>query len=134
MNAATSVDDNVRKHRQRCVEAHEARAGGKPAVRRPGPPQADVGRWRTLNTFVDAALADCKTRAEICVWLVLFRDVKPGGLARVGMTDIARRAGLSRRAVVAAINGLKRRRLIEVVCRGSIHGLPNAYRICDPAP
>ena len=134
MNAATSVDDNVRKHRQRRVEAHEANTGGKPADRRPGPRQADAGRWRTLNAFVDAALADCKTRAEICVWLVLFRDVKPGGLARVGMTDIARRAGLSRRAVVGAINGLKNRRLIEVVTRGSIHGSPNAYRISDPAP
>jgi DNA-binding MarR family transcriptional regulator len=88
-------------------------------------------RWATFNTFVDAVLAQT-SEAEVRVWLVLYRDVKPGGLARVGMTDIARRAGLTRRGVVKAINGLKRRRLIEVTARGSINGTPNAYRLLNP--
>jgi len=90
----------------------------------------DHQRWATLNTFVDAELADA-TEAEVRVWLVLYRDVKPGGLARVGMTDIARRAGLTRRAVVNAISSLKTRQLIEVVVRGSINGSPNAYRLLN---
>jgi DNA-binding transcriptional regulator LsrR (DeoR family) len=66
------------------------------------------------------------------VWLILFRDVRDG-LARAGMSDIARRAGLSRRGVVKAIDGLKKRRMIEVAVRGSVNGSTNAYRIYGTA-
>ena len=84
-------------------------------------------RWAAFNQFVDGSLRDT-SEAELRVWLVLFRDVR-NGLARTGMTDIAKRAGLSRRGVVKAVAGLKRRRLIEVVARGSVNGSPNVYRV-----
>jgi hypothetical protein len=91
---------------------------------------ANADRWATLNAFVDGVMGQC-TEAEVRVWLVLYREVKPGGLARVGMTDIARRTGMTRRAVVNAVNGLKKRRLAEVVTRGSINGSPNCYRLLN---
>jgi hypothetical protein len=50
------------------------------------------------------------------------------------MTDIARRAKLTRRGVVKAISGLKEKRLIEVVTRGSKDGSPNVYRVFDLLP
>lgn len=139
--ATTDVNANVKRHRE---ERRKQRAATQPAAPATAAPQpagetqprdvAGTGkndRWATFNTFVDAVLAQT-SEAEVRVWLVLYRDVKPGGLARVGMTDIARRAGLTRRGVVKAINGLKRRRLIEVTARGSINGTPNAYRLLNP--
>jgi hypothetical protein len=106
--------------------------GNRPRGRSTGN-RAGGERWANLNTFVDTALAKA-TEAEVRVWLVLYREVRPGGLARVGMTDIAHRAGMTRRAVVKGINGLKRHGLIEVAARGSINGTPNSYRLLNSKP
>ena len=46
-------------------------------------------RFRTLNAFVDCTIADL-SRAELAVWLVLYRDARDGG-SRTAQTDIARR-------------------------------------------
>jgi len=128
------VDRVSNENRQKVLAARAATNGAGKATHgsfsRHREKGRDHQRWATLNTFVDAVLADA-TEAEVRVWLVLYRDVKPGGLARVGMTDIARRAGLTRRAVVNAISSLKTRQLIEVVVRGSINGSPNAYRLLN---
>ena len=109
-------------------------AGGDRGQRPRQRPQATAGRprpasdrWATLNEFTDETLRTL-TASEARVWFVLFRDVR-GGVARAGMTDIAKRAGLTRRGVVKAIAGLKRRQLVEVAIRGSVNGTPNAYRI-----
>jgi DNA-binding IscR family transcriptional regulator len=64
--------------------------------------------------------------AELAVWLVLFRDVR-NGTAKTGMTDIAKRAGMTRRAVVKAMSKLRKKRLVEVVKRGHVGGSPNVY-------
>jgi hypothetical protein len=121
--ATRTAERCAKSQRDRGADGKAAAAGNTPAAaRRSG------DRWSVLNTFVDAVLADA-TEAEVRVWLVLYRDVKQGGLARVGMTDIARRAGLTRRAVVNAIAALKGRQAVEVVTRGSINGTPNAYRL-----
>jgi CRP-like cAMP-binding protein len=130
----SDVDRASQQHRQKVLASRvhtngTARAAKGSLSRRPDKSR-DNARWVTLNTFVDAELAGLKA-TEVRVWLVLYRDVKPGGLARTGMTDIARRAGVSRRAVVKAINGLKKRGLIEVVTRGSINGTPNVYRLLN---
>ncbi len=100
-------------------------AATKPAATKPAP--AGAGRWQTYNEFVDVTMREL-SEAELRVWLILFRDVRDG-LARAGMSDIARRAGLSRRGVVKAVGGLKKRRLIEVASRGSVNGSTNAYRV-----
>lgn len=89
-------------------------------------------RWAAYNGFVDHTLREL-SEAELRVWLILFRDVRDG-LARAGMTDIARRAGLSRRGVIKAVAGLKHLRLIEVVVRGSVNGSTNAYRVHGTRP
>ena len=49
-------------------------------------------RFEVLNAFVDTGMADL-SRAELAVWLILYRDTKPGGTARASLDDLARRAG-----------------------------------------
>lgn len=86
-------------------------------------------RFATLNAFVDFALAGL-TRAQTKVWLILFRDTKAAtGSARTGQADIARRAGLTRRAVGATLAALKSRGLVRVVRRGRLGAGPSVYRV-----
>lgn len=85
-------------------------------------------RFATLNAFVDVSLAEL-TGAEAKVWLILFRDTKADGTARTGQTDLARRAGLSRRGVQVAIGKLIKRGLVSVTRRGRLNGGPSTYRI-----
>jgi hypothetical protein len=123
----------VREVTPQPTAASEAISGGNRPRGRSTGNRAVGDRWAVLNAFVDVALAKA-SEAELRVWLVLYREVRPGGLARAGMTDIARRAGMTRRAVVKGINGLKRHGLIEVAARGSINGTPNSYRLLNPKP
>ena len=86
--------------------------GGKDRTDPPKGKRTAAGRFRTLNAFVDLTLAELG-RAEIAVWLVLFRGCRDG-LARTGQTDIARRAGIGRRSVY---NALRRLDLLGLVVR-----------------
>jgi hypothetical protein len=52
-------------------------------------------RFETLNGFVDSRMADL-SRAELAVWLILFRDTKRDGTARASLDDLARRPGMNR--------------------------------------
>ena len=131
--ADTADGTNSNWHRQR-AEQRAAEAASRPAGGR-SPAKAarkSADRWGTFNGWVDATAGEL-SRAELLCWLVLFRDVR-NGVARTGMTDIARRAKLTRRGVVKAISGLKEKRLIEVVTRGSKDGSPNVYRVFDLLP
>lgn len=89
---------------------------------------ATAGRFAVVNAFVDATMADL-TPAERSCWLVLWRDTKPGGLARTSQASIAKRAGISERAVRAALRGLERRGLLRVVRRGRLGQGASAYRV-----
>jgi hypothetical protein len=102
--------------------ASHQRRRGRP---RQAAPTGD--RWAAINEFIDVTMRTLG-EAEARVWLVLFRDVRDG-LARAGMTDIANRAGLTRRGVTKAIASLKVRGLVEVVTRGSVNGTSNVYRV-----
>ncbi len=84
-------------------------------------------RFRVLNSFVDFTLAQL-SRAEIAVWLILYRDTRDG-TARTGMTDLARRAGCSRRAVVSAVRKLEKLALLKIVHRGGFHRGSSRYRV-----
>ena len=53
----------------------EGRAKGKPARHK-------AGRFAALNAFIDATLRSL-SRAEAAVWLILYRDTKRDGLARI---------------------------------------------------
>ncbi len=86
-------------------------------------------RFAVLNAFADVALADL-TGAETKVWLILFRDAKAAtGAARTGQADMARRAGLSLRAVKLALRSLRAKGMVRVVRRGRLNGGPSVYSI-----
>jgi len=86
------------------------------------------GRFGMLNGFIDD-IAGTLTPAAVLTWLILFRDTKRTGTARTGQEDLARRAGVSDRAIRAALTELEDRGLVEVIRRGGIHRGPSVYRV-----
>src|SRR5262245_4321423 len=84
-------------------------------------------RFAVLNAFVDFALAEL-SRAEIAVWLVLYRDTRDG-TARTSYDDLARRAGLNRRTVGRAIRKLEQRGLVKIVHRGGLGRGVSRYHV-----
>jgi Helix-turn-helix domain len=90
--------------------------------------QCPVGRFATINAFTDATLGQL-CRAEIAVWLILWRDTQPNGLARTSQADLARRAGCNVSTVKRALRRLGRARLVVVVRRGRIGKGPSTYRV-----
>jgi hypothetical protein len=116
------------------------RTGARKPPRSPSPPRGKVtpkkrpeGRFAVLNGFVDSELRKL-SRAEIAVWLVLYRDTKPDGTARTGQTDIARRAGCDARTVRRALGTLGAKGLVEVVTKGKLRTGPSRYRVLGIAP
>jgi hypothetical protein len=112
------MDDGARARPSR-------RDGGKPQGKTHGGRASD--RFAVLNAFVDLALAEL-TRAEIAVWLVLYRDTRDG-TARTSVTDIARRAGCDRSTVFRALGRLEERGLVKVVHRGGLGRGSSRYRV-----
>src|SRR5262245_13470971 len=88
-------------------------------------------RFAVLNAFVDFALADL-SRAEIAVWVLLFRDTRDG-TARTSYDDLARRAGCNRCNVGRALRRLERLGLLKVIHRGGFRKGVSRYRVC-PLP
>jgi hypothetical protein len=88
-------------------------------------------RFAQLNAFADYSLAGL-TRAEIAVWLILFRDTREGS-ARTGVTDLARRCGCDRSTAFRALRVLERRGLLKIVHRGGLGKGPSRYRVL-PVP
>jgi hypothetical protein len=103
-------------------DARPNKPKGKTAGRRTGE------RFATLNAFCDFTLREL-TRAEIAVWLTLYRDTKADGTARTSQADLGRRAGVTLATVKRAVAGLCRRGLLAVVFRGSLRRGPSAYRV-----
>jgi hypothetical protein len=101
------------------------------ARQRPGKASNPKGRrgerFALLNAFVDFTLAGL-SRAEIAVWLVLYRDTRDG-TARTAMTDMARRAGCARRNVARALRRLESVRLVKIVHRGGLRRGSSRYRV-----
>jgi hypothetical protein len=108
-----------------------ATRSGSPSPRRGTPDAKPDGRFAVLNGFVDAQLQKL-TRAEIAVWLVLYRDTKPDGIARTGQTDLARRVGCDPRTVRRALATLESRGLVEVLTKGRLGAGPSRYRVKGP--
>jgi hypothetical protein len=80
-----------------------------------------------LNSFVDNGLRTL-TRSELVVYLILLRDTRPDGTARAGLTDLATRAGVSKRSAIRAIQALIDCDVLHVVRRG-VPGKPTLYTI-----
>src|SRR4051794_21531614 len=91
-------------------------------------PKGTPGRFQVINAFADFTLRDLK-RADIAVWLLLWRDTKKNGTARTSQADLARRAGTSERMVRYAIGRLQRDGLLTVVRRGRLSQGPSVYRV-----
>ena len=110
------------------VPAQSANGRGRHQGGDRGRPKEKAGeRFVVLNAFVDFALADL-SRAEIAVWLVLYRDTKEG-TAKSAYDDLARRTGLNRRNVGRAVRRLEDRGLVKVVHRGGLRKGVSRYRV-----
>jgi DNA-binding transcriptional ArsR family regulator len=86
-----------------------------------------TGRFAVLNGFVDYSLRGL-SKSELAAWLILYRDTREG-IAKTSHSDIARRAGVSKRAITAAMRKLEKRGLVEVVYRGGIQRGVSRYRV-----
>jgi hypothetical protein len=123
MNAPRILKVGEEPPPMRTPEAEQRRAAAKT-----GKAKGQSGeRFKTLNTFVDFALAEL-SRAEIAVWLILYRDTRDGS-ARTAYDDLARRAGCNRRNVGRAIRRLERLDLLKVIHRGGLGRGPSRYRV-----
>lgn len=91
------------------------------------PKKNTAGRFAVLNAFVDCSLSGLR-RSEIAVWLVLYRDVRDGSV-RTSQADIARRAGLSDRAVRSALAKLEQLGLLVCIFRGGLNRGTTRYRV-----
>jgi len=115
---------------KRDAEARQAEAAKKAARKA----RKAKTRFSALNSFLDFSIATAKlTPAQALVWLVLFRDTKPDGLARTSQNDIARRCNLSPRTVKLALRVLRAKGFVEVVHRGHLRTGPSAYRVYPTA-
>jgi len=91
-------------------------------------------RFRVLNDFVDGSMRDVGDGAAKA-WFVLYRDTKPDGLARTGLSDMATRMGCSVSTAKRAVRALKDRGLVTLVRKGAPGVGPNVYRVQGtPAP
>ncbi|HEY1191517.1 MAG TPA: helix-turn-helix domain-containing protein [Gemmata sp.] len=99
-----------------------------PAGTKPKPARATQNRFGEINGFVDYTM-ERLTPTALKVWLVLWRDTKPNGLARTGQSDLARRSGVTDRAVRNALHELCNDGLLKVVRRGRAGAGPTTYRV-----
>ncbi len=86
------------------------------------------GRFAVLNAFVDYSLASLDHPSR-SVWLVLYRDTRPDGLARTAQGDIARRIGMSVPTVKRAVAKLETLGLLTVAYRGGLGGRVSVYQV-----
>ena len=107
------VKPDTRKGEQTHPTAQKA---GRTQARRR---QRHYGRFAVLNGFVDGVMGTLP-RAAALVWVTLYRDTKPDGLARTAVSDLARRVGVDRCTVIRATRLLADRGLLEVVWRGGL--------------
>jgi DNA-binding MarR family transcriptional regulator len=85
-------------------------------------------RFEFLNAFVDTGMADL-SRAELAVWLILYRDTKRDGTVRTSLDDLARRGGMNRQTASRAVGRLARRKMLRVLRRGALNCGPSTYRV-----
>jgi hypothetical protein len=109
-------------------------AANRPAGRNRGKPHArrsrgHSGRFAVLNGFVDGGDMGRLPRAAALAWVALYRDTKPDGLARTGVTDLARRVGCDRRTVLRALRLLVERGHLVVERRGGLGRGVSIYRV-----
>jgi len=88
---------------------------------------AAADRFGVLNGFVDCSMTGLG-KADIATWLVLFRDTRNGSVS-ISQANIARRAGVSDRAVRTAIEKLVGNGLLTVLVQGGLNRGVSRYRV-----
>ena len=101
---------------------------GSTTTARPTTKQRSSLRFEVLNAFVDGGMS-ALSRAELAVWLVLYRDTKASGTARASLDDLARRGGMNRQTASRAVGRLERRKMLQVFRRGGLNRGPSTYRV-----
>lgn len=102
----------------------------------PSPPKKEqrrtsrraIGRFHQINAFCDESLAALQ-RVELAVWLLLWRETRPNGLARVSQADLARRAGCTDRSIRRALVRLEELGLVKTIQQGGIPRRLSTYRV-----
>ncbi|MBI3861142.1 MAG: helix-turn-helix domain-containing protein [Planctomycetia bacterium] len=84
-------------------------------------------RFFVINSFADISMKVLK-RAEITVWVLLWRDTR-NGVAKASQAHLAVRAGTNVRTVRRALKKLIAQGLVEVVVRGGVGRGPSSYRV-----
>lgn len=91
------------------------------------PKRSTVDRFRVLNAFVDFTAGELR-RAELLVWITLYRDTRDG-VATSSQRDIAKRCGVSRKTVERSIVSLMERDLLILVKQGGYRQGSASYRV-----
>ncbi len=89
------------------------------------------GRFQVINDFVDNTMKELESRASLA-WFTLWRNTKPNGLAKIAMSDLARRMGCSKYTAKRAIKDLKEAGLLTVVAVGGKYRGVSTYRLKPP--
>ncbi len=126
---AANLGDGTALGKQRPNKPNQTRQPSKADGKEP---RHNPSRFASINTFVDITMRGLSGRAALA-WVVLWRDTKPNGLARTGVTDLARRMGCSTATAKRALAELRARKLIAVADRGRLGGGPSSYRILEAA-
>jgi hypothetical protein len=103
-------------------------ANGMPTTARWTTKRRSSLRFEILNAFVDGGMLDL-TRAELAVWLILYRDTKTDGTARVSLDNLAHRGGMDRQTASRALGRLAKRKMLQVLRRGGLNRGPSVYRV-----
>lgn len=91
-------------------------------------PHRHTDRFGTMNDFVDFTMRSLTPR-EAQAWFVLYRDTRPNGFAKTGLSDMATRLGCSVATAKRTIKRLRDRGLVERVRRGAPGYGPNTYHV-----
>jgi hypothetical protein len=89
-----------------------------------------MDRFKILNDFVDAGLRQF-SRSEAFVYLILFRDTQPDGLARTSRSELAERGGMTIRQASRALQSLIKQGVVRVIHK-RVPGKSAAYTIYLP--
>ena len=106
---------------------------GRSGTAQQRPASHSKGRFQEINDFVDDTMKTLEFRASLA-WFTLWRNTKPNGLAKIAISDLARRMGCSPDTAKRAIKDLKRAGLLTVVEPGSISRGVTTYRLTTPRP
>ncbi len=98
------------------------------AASKPSKPKGKAGgRFAVFNAFADFSMGDL-SRADIIVWVILYRDCKDG-VARTAQADIARRGKIDRRTVGRSLRRLEARGLLRIAHRGGFRRGVSRYLV-----